>query len=97
VLSDREQRELALIEEELSSDRHLVALLERRRRRRWLRRVVNPRAAVVFGVLVILAALVLNLDLTFVQGLLVAGAGVVWWSWEGWASEQARAPGRRRT
>ena len=92
MLSDREQRELELIEEELKSDRRLAAKLARRPRQRLWRRVVNPRTAVVFGVLVILAAVVLNLEETFVQGLFMASAGVIWWVWEAWAAAEAQPP-----
>jgi hypothetical protein len=98
MLSERERRELANIERELSSDDPRLAAsfargFGRRFRRGFRRHVVRPRSVIAFGALVMLLAIVLGLSETFVQGLLLTVVGVAWWAWTSRESPPA-GPGR---
>jgi hypothetical protein len=103
MLSERERRALENIERELTSDDPRFAAFLRRgvpSRSAWLRarrQLVRPRSLVVFGVVVMLAAAFLGLDETFMQGLLLAAAGVAWWLWVAYGPPtDAPAPRRPR-
>jgi hypothetical protein len=83
MLSEREQQELAQIEENLRADSRLAAfLLGRRRPPLHLRRGV-VRTAIVVGLLIALSGLVLGAGGLLLQGALLAGAGYGWWIWRG--------------
>jgi Protein of unknown function (DUF3040) len=81
MLSEQERRALESIERELSSDPCFAASFARAFRHRFRRQLVRPRSVIVFGVLVMIAALLLGLTGTFGQGLLLTVLGVGWWSW----------------
>jgi hypothetical protein len=82
MLSDRERRELARIEQALAADDRRLAQafggrsVAARPRRRW-----PVRALIGFGVLLLVVGLLTGADGLFVQGLLFGGAGVLWARW----------------
>lgn len=79
MLSERERRQLATIEEDLeTSDPGLSALLTGPGGRR---RLLYARSMVAFGVLLMVAGVLLSLDASFMQGLVLASAGASWWAW----------------
>ena len=98
MLSERERRELADIEEGLeTSDPGLSALLTDPRGRRLL----YARLMTGFGVLLMVAGVLLSLDEAFMQGLVLASAGASWWAWiamppNGPAGKDGRWDGRGR-
>jgi Protein of unknown function (DUF3040) len=83
MLSEREQRELALIEQRLhDDDRRFAASFRGRRgvprpRRQW-----PVWALIGVGLLLVLAGLVTGISSVWVEGLLVAGTGVAWSRWQ---------------
>jgi len=85
MLSEREQRELALIEQGLhDDDRGFVASFRSRRgvlrqRHRW-----PVWALVGVGLLLVLAGLLTGTSVVWVEGLLVVGTGVAWSRWQAW-------------
>jgi Protein of unknown function (DUF3040) len=78
MLSEYEKRELQAIEEMLRSDTRFSARFRRRRSRRGPRGPRLPRVLLVTGVLVMVAAAFLGLGDAFVQGLVLALAGLLW-------------------
>jgi len=96
MLTERERRELEIIERQLSSDPRLAALA-RKHRRPFLRRLVSPSSLMAFGALVMLIAVVLGLGETFAQGLALTILGLGWWSWTAEAPYRNRARRRRAT
>jgi hypothetical protein len=80
MLSERERQELEEIERALSSDRRLAARLAQSSDKQLRRRVRWALAAMEFGVLVMVAGWVLELDLTVLQGMAVTVAGALWWT-----------------
>ncbi len=90
MLSDHEQRKLALIEEGLAADdRRFVHAFGRRSaagRRRW-----RARAAIAFGSLMVVIGLLVGDDPSLIlEGLLIGGVGVVWSRWLGsWAAARS--------
>jgi len=90
MLSEREQRELALIEQGLhDDDRGFVASFRSRRsvlRQRW-----PVWALVGAGLLLVLAGLLTGISSVWVEGLVVVGIGVAWSRWQAWR-RTARAP-----
>jgi Protein of unknown function (DUF3040) len=95
MLSERERRELEIIEAELSSDSRFAASFARGFGRHVRRQLVRPRSLVVFGVLTMVTAVVLGLGDTFVQGLVLTVAGVSWWAWITQDSPRGGRPQRR--
>jgi hypothetical protein len=94
MLTERERRELEIIERELRSDPRFARSFARISPHPFRRQVLRPRTVIVFGCLVMIAGIFLGLDGTFVQGLVVVSMGVTWWMW----SKQKPPPqGRGRT
>jgi hypothetical protein len=93
MLTERERRELEIIERQLSSDPRLAALA-RKHRRPFLRRLVSPSSLMAFGALVMVIAVALGLGETFAQGLGLTILGLGWWSWTAEAPRRSRAPRR---
>jgi Protein of unknown function (DUF3040) len=81
MLTERERRELEMIEQELSADRRFVASFAPGFGHRFRSQLVRPRSLVVFGVLVMVVAVLLGLSDTFVQGLVLTVLGMAWWAW----------------
>jgi hypothetical protein len=82
MLSDREQQELARIEQALlAEDRRFAEGLRKGprvdRTRRW-----PARALLAFGVFVIVIGALTSAGMLVFQGLVVTGAGVVWVRWQ---------------
>ena len=82
MLSDREQQQLALIEEGLRDDSRLVASLQDGPRRPLHLRPGIVRAAVVLGLVLTVAGPILDATAVTLQGLLLAGASYLWWRWK---------------
>jgi hypothetical protein len=81
MLSEREERELGLIERGLRDDARFLAAFPGARCPLHRRpRVV--RAAIAFGLVLILAGLILSVSGLALQGLLLAGASYAWWCWK---------------
>jgi hypothetical protein len=78
MLSEYEKRELQGIEEMLRSDTRFSARFRQRRSRRGPKGRRLPRLLLVTGVLIMVAAAILGLGGAFVQGLLLALAGLLW-------------------
>jgi hypothetical protein len=81
MLSDREQQELARIEEALRADDRRFADSLRRgprigRTRRW-----PARALLGFGVAVLVIGVLTSAGMLVFQGILLTGAGVAWVRW----------------
>jgi Protein of unknown function (DUF3040) len=81
MLSEREERELRLIEQGLRDDSRFAAFL-RSGRRPLHRRPWVVRTAIVLGLVLILAGLVLSTSGLALQGLLLAGTSYAWWCWK---------------
>ena len=95
MLSERERRELEIIERALeASEPRLSAMLASRLERRMRRQIVYSRLLIALGVLVTAAGLVLGLDQALVQGLALACAGACWWIWIDGPSSNAPSAGR---
>ena len=81
MLSEREERELVLIEQGLRDDSRFVAAFPGRRRplhrRPWV-----VRTAIVFGLVLLLGGLLLSATGLALQGLLLAGTSYAWWCWK---------------
>jgi hypothetical protein len=83
MLSDRERRELAMIEHGLrADDRRFVDAFRTARAARGRPQHRWPvRALIGFGILLVVVGLVTGADELFMQGLLYGGAGVAWSRW----------------
>jgi hypothetical protein len=81
MLSEREERELGLIEQALQDDGRFAAAFGGGRRPLHRRRSV-VRTAIALGLVLILAGLVLSASGLAVQGLLLAGTSYAWWCWK---------------
>ena len=81
MLSEREERELGLIEQDLLDDGRLAAFL-RGGRRPLHRRPPVVRTAIALGLVLILAGLMLSASGLALQGLLLAGTSYAWWRWK---------------
>ncbi len=80
MLSEREERELGLIEQSLRDDSRLAASFRARRplhRRPWV-----VRTAIALGLVLILGGLMLSVTGLVLQGLLLAGTSYAWWCWK---------------
>jgi len=80
MLSEREERELDLIEQGLRDDSRLAASFRGGRplhRRPWV-----VRTAIALGLVLILAGLMLSATGLALQGLLLAGTSYAWWCWK---------------
>ena len=80
MLSEREERELGLIEQSLRDDSRLAASFRGRRplhRRPWV-----VRTAIALGLVLILGGLMLSATGLTLQGLLLAGTSYAWWCWK---------------
>ena len=80
MLSEREERELGLIEQGLRDDGRLAASF--RRRRPLHRRPSVVRTAIALGLVLILGGLMLSATGLALQGLLLAGTSYAWWCWK---------------
>jgi Protein of unknown function (DUF3040) len=81
MLSEREERELGLIEQGLRDDSRFAAAFPEGRRPLHRRpRVV--RTAIALGLVLILAGLMLSASGLALQGLLLAGTSYAWWCWK---------------
>lgn len=83
MLSDRERRELAMIEQGLSADDgrfvdgfRTTRAARGRRQHRW-----PVRALIGFGILLVVVGLLTGAGGLFMQGLLFGGAGLGWSRW----------------
>jgi hypothetical protein len=94
MLSEREERELLVIEEGLRDD-GLFAFAFRTARRPLHRRRWVVRTAIAFGLVLILAGLVLEASGLALQGLLLAGGSYAWWCWKLKPSSRTSAPAVR--
>ncbi|HEY7104438.1 MAG TPA: DUF3040 domain-containing protein [Mycobacteriales bacterium] len=94
MLSEREERELLVIEQGLLDDgRFTYAFPSERRplhRRPWV-----VRTAIAFGLVLILAGLVLSASGLALQGLLLAGGSYAWWCWKLKPSSRKPVPAPR--
>jgi hypothetical protein len=81
MLSEREERELGLIEQGLQDDGRLAASF-RGERRPLHRRPWVVRTAISLGLTLILAGLMLSASGLALQGLLLAGTSYAWWCWK---------------
>ena len=81
MLSEREERELELIEQDLRDDGRLAASF-RSGRRPLHRRPPVVRTAIALGLVLILAGLMLSASGLALQGLLIAGTSYAWWCWK---------------
>ena len=90
MLSDKERRELLLIELGLSEDRQLAAsLADVRPQRRW-----PIRLLVTVGVVLMVTGVLTGTAGLIGQGALAAGVGIAWSRWRAWRAAKARsAPG----
>ena len=90
MLSDRERKQLADIEQALvAGDRRLAATFRSGApptERRW-----PVRALLGFGVLLLVVALLTGADGLFLQGLLCLGGGFAWRRWRAARSRDATA------
>jgi Protein of unknown function (DUF3040) len=81
MLSEREERELGLIEQGLRDDGHFAAAFPGAarplHRRPWV-----VRTAIAFGLVLILAGLILSASGLALEGLLLAGTSYAWWCWK---------------
>ena len=94
MLSEREERELLLIEEGLRDD-GLFAFAFPTARRPLHRRPWVVRTAIAFGLVLILAGLVLEASGLALQGLLLAGGSYAWWCWKLKPTSRKPAPTAR--
>jgi hypothetical protein len=81
MLSEREEREFGLIEQDLRDDGRLAASF-RVGRRPLHRRPRVVRTAIALGLALILAGLMLSASGLALQGLLLAGTSYAWWCWK---------------
>lgn len=81
MLSEREEREFWLIEQDLRDDGRLAASF-RVGRRPLHRRPRVVRTAIALGLALILAGLMLSASGLALQGLLLAGTSYAWWCWK---------------
>jgi len=92
--SEREERQLLLIEAGLRDDGRFASAFPTTRRplhrRRWV-----VRTATTFGLVLILAGLVLSASGLALQGLLLAGGSYAWWCWKLKPSSSKPAPAAR--
>ncbi len=90
MLSDHEQRELAMIKEGLADDRRLVEVLGGGRP--VPSRTGRIRALLGFGILLLAVGAACGDGRLFLEGLLVGGAGFAWSWWR--RRRAAKAAGR---
>jgi hypothetical protein len=94
MLSEREERELGLIERGRRDDGRFAATFPDARRplhrRAWV-----VRTAIVSGLVLILAVLMLSAYGLALQGLLLAGTSYVWWCWRVKPTSSKPAPAPR--
>jgi hypothetical protein len=93
MLSDREQRELARIEESLrAEDKHFAMGLRKGpridRTRRW-----PSRALLGFGIALIVIGALTSAESLILQGILFTGIGVAWIRWQIARAARAAGPG----
>ena len=93
MLSDREQRELARIDEGLKSEDKRFAEGLRKgpridRTRRW-----PARALLGFGIALIVIGALTSADSLILQGVLCTGIGVAWVRWQAVRAARADGPG----
>ena len=81
MLSEREERELALIEQGLLDDGRLPAVFPGPRRPLH-RRPWAVRTAIALGLVLFLGGLMLAAAGVALQGLLIAGTSYGWWCWK---------------
>jgi Flp pilus assembly protein TadB len=82
MLSQHERRELQIIEQALeSSDPRLSALLAGRFERRERHELMCCKFLVAFGVLVMVAAVILSLVVVFIQAMVLTSVTALWWAW----------------
>ena len=90
MLSDYEQRELAMIKEGLANDRRLVEVLGDMEpvpsRSRWIRALLG------FGILLFVVGVVCGDGRLVLEGLVVGSAGIAWFWLRRWRA--AKAAGR---
>jgi Protein of unknown function (DUF3040) len=80
MLSEREERELGLIEQGLRDDGRFAGSFPGRpalHRRRWV-----IRTAIAFGLVLFLGGLMLSASGLALQGLMIAGTSYAWWCWK---------------
>ena len=92
MLSDREQQELARIEESLlAEDRRLADSLRQGPRidatRRW-----PARALLAFGIALIVIGALTSVETLILQGILATGGGIAWLRWQ--ATRRSRDGGQ---
>jgi hypothetical protein len=94
MLSEREEKELELIEQGLRDDGLFLAAFPQERRplhrRPWV-----VRTAIAFGLVLVLAGLVLSASGLVLQGLLLAGTAYAWWCWKVKPTSTKPAPAAR--
>jgi hypothetical protein len=96
MLSDREEQELGLIEQGLRDDSRLAASFGDGPRRRPLhRRPGVVRAAIAFGLVLMVAGLMLAAAGPALQGLLLTSVSYVWWHWKVKPTPPGPAPPER--
>jgi hypothetical protein len=93
MLSDREQRELARIEEGLrADDRHFSEGLRKGpridRTRRW-----PARSLLGFGILLIVIGALTSAESLILEGILFTGIGIAWVRWQLVRAARAAGPG----
>ena len=94
MLSERERRELELIERELGfDDPRFAAAFRHGFAGRFRGQVYRPRSVILFGVLMMAAGAFLGLGDTFLQGMIVTAAGASWWLWITRESPNGSPPG----
>ena len=81
MLSEREERELELIEQGLRDGGRFAASLSGGRRPLH-RRPRAVRTAIALGLVLILNGLMLSASGLALQGLLIAGTSYAWWCWK---------------
>ena len=98
MLSEYEQRQLALIEKSLAEeDRRLASSLDPKpagtpwTRRRWM-----ARALLGFGVALLVLGILTSADGLFMQGLVFGGLGGGWLHWQRRVVRTARTEGAPR-
>ena len=91
MLSEREEREFWLIEQDLRDDGRLAASF-RVGRRPLHRRPRVVRTAIALGLALILAGLMLSASGLALQGALLAGTSYAWWRWKVKPSSGKPAP-----
>ena len=81
MLSEREERELQLIEQGLLDDGRVPAAFPVPRRPLY-RRPWVVRTAIALGIVLFLGGLMLAATGLALQGVVIAGTSYVWWCWK---------------